>query len=116
MGTAKADAILSRCFPGLMFSSFRKLLFPGRDPQTTPPDSLTERAQGRRPQGGWVTQTLPQRPALGPLESQKGLPERFRYRQERSALGSCPERQEWGRQPVARSRGPLPCGDRSRQG
>lgn len=105
MGTAKAHAILSRCFPGLMFPSFRKRLFPDRDPQTTLPDSLTERAQGRRPRGAcvWVTQTLPQRPALGLLESQEGLPERVRCGQERSDPGLCPERQEWGRQPVARS-------------
>ena len=96
MGMAKAHAILSRSFPGLMFSSFRKRLFPDCDPQTTLPDSLTERAQGRRPRGGWVTQTLPQRPALGLLESQEGLPERFRCGQERSDPGLCPERQEWG--------------------
>lgn len=50
-----------------------------------------------------MTQMLPQRPALGPLESQEGLPERFRCGQEGSAPGSRPERQERGRQPLARS-------------
>ena len=52
-----------------------------------------------------MTQMLPQRPALGPRESQEGLPEGFRCGQEGSAPGSCPERQEWGRHPVARSQG-----------
>lgn len=47
MGTAKADAILSHCFPGLI--SFRKRLFPGRDPQTTPPGQPHRKSPG---QGG----------------------------------------------------------------